>query len=625
MHYYDLDKWSEEYFVIEEGLVKVNYGDKPALIDIINETRKEDQRGPVIIKFPHIAKSQIEKLFFQFNRSIKEYQYKSEFKAVFPLKVNQMPNFVLPLMESTQELNYGLEAGSKAELILATTYCNDNAPITVNGFKDKELIKLCFIVATLKNEGAPVTAVIEGLSELEAIVKIAKATDMKCPNIGLRIRLHTNSTGKWEKSGGINSKFGLNSTEILEAVSILKKAGLLDKLTMIHFHIGSSMNNIKPLKKALKESGHIYAQLINLGAKKLSNINIGGGLALNYSAYENEVVYSLREYANDVIFTLKTISKQKNVTEPNIFVESGRFVAAHSSVLVAPVLELFSTEYEIKNLKLKDENPNIINELHALYNDMTNEFALEYMHDALEHLESLLTLFDLGYIDLQDRSNAEVLTNLIIKKALLLKHDCDYAELERLQEKIQEKYLLNFSSFQGISDFWAIGQEFPILPLTHLDIKPTRSATLWDITCDSDGEIPFNQDKPLYLHDICLKDEEYFIGFFMVGAYQEILGMKHNLFAKPSEVSVEFGSNEEDEKNEKDKKDEAKHTHTLKEFIASLSILDILEDVGYDKENVRSILENKIKNLNIQDKKAFTEKLEYFLNDNNYLKTTRND
>jgi len=239
---------------------------------------------------------------------------------------------------------------------------------------------------------------------------------------------------------------------------------------------------------------------------------------------------------------------------------------------------------------------------------MTNDLALEFMHDSLEHLESMLTLFDLGYIDLQDRSNAEVLTNLIIKKALLLKNDTNYTELAELQEKIQEKYLLNFSLFQGMSDFWAIKQEFPILPLTKLNQKPTRSATLWDITCDSDGEISFDTDNPLYLHDINLDEEEYFIGIFMVGAYQEILGMKHNLFAKPSEISIELKENGD---------------FNISNKIPSINIIDILEDIGYDKSSILNSLDKKIEKSEEQYIYEIRENIDSFLYDNNYLKTQK--
>ena len=595
MNNYGIDIWSDDNFIIEKGKAKVNHKSKPSLISIVKEVREQDFKGPLLLRFPHITKKQITTLYDTFTTSIDDYKYKGTFSAVFPLKVNQLPTFIHPLIQSGKEFNYGLEAGSKAELVIAMTYNNLNSPITVNGFKDKEMIHLAFIA---RSKGHNITLIIEGINELETIIGVQKETNLPCPNIGLRVRLHSGGSGVWAKSGGINSKFGLTSTEILQAYEMIKENEMIEYLTMIHFHIGSAMNSIKPLKKALRESGHIYAELKNLGAENLNAINIGGGLAVEYSAYERNRFYSLREFASDVIFTLKDIARQKGVEEPNIFTESGRFISAASTVLVTPVLELFSSEYDLSNLKLKEVNPPLIEELNLLFKDMIKKTSYEYMHDAIDYMESLLTLFDLGYIDLQDRPNAEILTHQIIKKAISQLEVEDYEELKRLDENIQEKYLLNFSMFQSLPDYWGIDQEFPIMPLTHLDKKPTRSASLWDITCDSDGELPFDSKKALYLHDIDLNKEEYFLGFFNVGAYQDTLGMKHNLFSHPTEVNVVFKEGKV----------------ALEKIIESQTIIDILEDIDYDTSDIK----NKLKeNLDINTYKI----LEKYLNENNYLKT----
>ncbi len=592
---YGIDIWSDGNFIIEDGLAKVNHDCKPSLISIVKDIRKQDFKGPLLLRFPHITNKQITTLFDTFNASIKEYDYKGTFSAVFPLKVNQLPNFVHPLVSIGKKYNYGLEAGSKAELIIAMTYNTIGSPITINGFKDKEMIHLCFIA---KSMGHNITIIIEGLNELEMIIEVLNETKMACPNVGLRVRLHSGGSGLWAKSGGINSKFGLTSTEILEAYELMEDNNIVDYLTMIHFHIGSAMNSIKPLKKALRESGHIYAALKNLGATNLSSINIGGGLAVEYSAYERTRFYSLSEFANDVVFTLKDIAKQKGVDEPNIFTESGRFISAASTVLITPVLELFSAEYELDHLNLKEQNPPLIQELYDLFKDMSQRTAYEFMHDSIDHMESLLTLFDLGYIDLQDRSNAEILTHQIIKKAISLLQLDNYEELKKLDENIQEKYLLNFSLFQSLPDYWGIDQEFPIMPITHLDQNPTRSASLWDITCDSDGELPFDLKKPLYLHDVNLNQEDYFLGFFNVGAYQDTLGMKHNLFSHPTEVNVVFKDGQV----------------VLEKILESQKIIDILEDIDYDTDEIRTILK---KNLSTE----IYDVLEKYLNENSYLKT----
>ncbi|PLY11188.1 MAG: arginine decarboxylase [Arcobacter sp.] len=592
---YGIDIWSDDNFIIEDGLAKVNFDGKPSLISIVKDIRKQDFKGPLLLRFPHITKKQINTLYNVFNASIKEYNYKGTFNAVFPLKVNQLPNFIHPLLKEGKKFNYGLEAGSKAELVIAMTYNNLGSPITVNGFKDKEMIHLGFIA---KKMGHNITLIIEGLNELEMIIAVLKETKLECPNIGLRVRLHSGGSGLWAKSGGINSKFGLTSTEILEAYELMEETDIVDYLTMIHFHIGSAMNSIKPLKKALRESGHIYAELKNLGARKLSSINIGGGLAVEYNAYERTRFYSLSEFANDVIFTIKDIAKQKGVEEPNIFTESGRFISAASTVLITPVLELFSSEYELHHLKLKENNPPLIQELFYLHRDIKKKTAYEYMHDSMDHMESLLTLFDLGYIDLQDRSNAEILTHQIVKKAISLLEIDDYGELKRLDENIQEKYLLNFSLFQSLPDYWGIDQEFPVMPITHLNEKPTRSASLWDITCDSDGEIPFDAKKPLYLHDINLNQEDYFLAFFNVGAYQDTLGMKHNLFSHPTEVNIVFKDGEV----------------VLEKILESQKTIDVLDDIDYDTNEIENILSKNLAPEIYKD-------LKKYLNENTYLKT----
>ena len=341
MNDFGLSIWGNSNFVIEDGKVCINEASKPAIIDIVKEIRDDGYRGPLLLRFPHLIQKQIEQIHASFAKAKKEFAYKGSFNAVFPLKVNQYPGFVKNLVRLGKPYNYGLEAGSKAELLLTMAYNNDKAPITVNGFKDKEMINIGFIAAEM---GHNITLTIEGLNELEAIIAIAKERFKPKPKIGLRVRLHSTGSGLWAKSGGIHSKFGLTSTELIEAVKMLKKANLLENFTMIHFHIGSQISEIHPLKKALIEAGNIYAELRKMGASNLKAINLGGGLAIEYSQFKEESSrnYTLNEYANDVVYMLKTISEQKKEIEPDIFIESGRYIAASHALLVAPVLELFS-------------------------------------------------------------------------------------------------------------------------------------------------------------------------------------------------------------------------------------------------------------------------------------------
>ena len=605
---YGIQYWANDDFFIEDGRVKVNYKNSPALIEIVKKAREDGYRGPLLIRFPHLLKKQIEKIFRSFEDSIKENHYKGEFKAVFPIKVNHYPNFILPLMELTQERCYGLEAGSKSELIIAMAYTNANAPITVNGFKDKEMISLGFIAAKM---GHDITLTIEGLNELETIIEVAKTMGKPYPKIGLRIRLHSTGAGAWAKSGGFHSKFGLSATELVEAIDLLKKNHLLEQFMMIHFHIGSQISDISPLKKALRESGNIYAELRKMGAKNLRYVNIGGGLAVEYTQYENHQNrnYTLAEFSGDVVFTLKEIAKNKKEPEPDIFIESGRYVCANHAVLISPVLELFSQEYDEKALRLKEKNPPLIEELYDLYNSIVEKTAIEYLHDSLEHMESLLTLFDLGYIDLQDRSNTEVLVHLIIKKVIKILKYKNHRDIIRIQEQVQERYLLNCSFFQSLPDYWGLGQNFPVIPLDKLNKRPTRSASLWDITCDSDGEIAFNKNTPLFLHDIDVNKEEYFLGFFLVGAYQEVLGMRHNLFTHPTELSVVF-----DEKGE----------YSIENLLEAQTILDVLDDLDYDTKEIERRLKQKLEEseeIPDDSKKEVLGQLYVMLSENGYLRT----
>ncbi|EAI8624521.1 biosynthetic arginine decarboxylase [Campylobacter lari] len=602
---YGINIWGANNFIIENGKACVNHGKKPAIIDIVNTLRDDGYKGPLLLRFPHLIHKQIEQIYNKFAKAKKEFNYKGSFNAVYPLKVNQYPGFVKNLVNLGKEYNYGLEAGSKAELLLAMAYNNEGAPITVNGFKDKELINMGFIACEM---GHNITLTMEGLNELEAMIEIAKNRFKPKPNIGLRVRLHSAGVGIWAKSGGINSKFGLTSTELIEAVNLLKANKLLDQFTMIHFHLGSQITEIHPLKKALNEAGNIYTELRKMGAKNLKAINLGGGLAVEYSQFKNETSrnYTLSEYANDVVFILKGIAEQKKDLEPDIFIESGRFVAANHAVLVAPVLELFSQEYTESKLLLKDKNPKLIDELYDLYKNIKASNALEYLHDSIDHMESILTLFDLGYVDLQDRSNSEILVHLIMRKAISLVGD--QADLSSLQNEVQEKYLVNFSVFQSLPDFWGLEQNFPIMPLDRLNKKPTRSASIWDITCDSDGEISYSKDNPLFLHDIDVEAEDYFLGFFLVGAYQEVLGMKHNLFTHPTEACISI--------NEKG--------FEVESVLEAQSILDTLEDLDYDVHAIMDNINEKIyasKLVNENQKKHILGEIYLFLNDNGYLKS----
>ncbi len=608
MNNFGLDIWSNNNFIIEDGEVKLNYKSKPSILNIVQEIRAKDVRGPMLFRFPHLIKKQIETLYTYFDKAIKINSYRGTFNAVFPLKVNQFPHVVEAVTSEGAQHNYGLEAGSKAELVLAMSKTPTDAHITVNGFKDKEMITLGFIAA---QSGHKITITIEGLGELETIIEVANECNLKIPNIGIRVRLHSAGSGIWAKSGGMDAKFGLTSTEIIEAITLMREAKMIENLTMIHFHIGSQMSDIAPLKRALREAGNIYAELKNMGASSLSSINIGGGLAVEYDQHirSKSRNYSIDEFSSSVVFLLGEIMDAKNVSHPDIFTESGRYIAASHGVLIAPVLELFTQDYQDRLLKFKKTNPPLLEELRYLYKKINEKNCIEYLHDALDHMESLLTLFDLGYIDLQDRSNAEILVHNIIKKSLYLTASYTTNELQELQVSLQERYLINASIFQSLPDYWGLKQHFPVMPLHNLEKKPIRAASIWDITCDSDGEIGFDSEKPLFLHDVDLDNEEYFLGFFNIGAYQETLGMNHNLFTHPNEYTININDAGYEITNE----------------IESKNILDILDSIGYKKEEILNKLKNDLAKSNFTTEKEKYDtlaKLELLISQNGYLRTT---
>jgi len=596
---YNIDNWADGNFCIKKSKLTLSPSNIP-LIDIVQDIRKT-HTGPLLLKFPHLIQKQINTLFKSFNQAMAEFDYKGSFNALFPLKTNQFHSFVDTFKEISANYSYGLEAGSKAEILLAMAYGNKNTKLMINGFKDEETIKLAFLASKAKYD---VTLVIEGLNELESIVKYSKIYPNDIPFIGIRVKLHNLGIGLWEKSSGVNSKFGLTSSELVRVLQKMKKHNIVDLFKILHFHIGSQVSDITPFKKAIREVGYIYSHLKFMGASNLDSINIGGGLGVEYSQDEENksINYTIQEFANDVVFLIKDTTSKQGIKDPHIYIESGRFIASSHAVLVAPTLELFSRDYKYKDLNLKKDNLALVDELNYMYSNLSKQNAIEYLHDTLLHMESLLNLFDLGYIDLIDRSNTEILVNLIIKKSVFLLKDISSEELKDVHDMIQERYLLNFSLFQSLPDSWGLGQRFPILPLDGLNDSNIRSASLWDITCDSDGEIGFSSNNPLFLHDVDLEKRDYFVAFFLVGAYQEVLGMNHNLFSKPTQAIIEIKNN----------------SYKIKKIHSSDSISSILNSVGYKENTIREKILSRIDENSHIDVIDF---IDYILKSNNYLIT----
>jgi arginine decarboxylase len=546
---YNIKGWGASYFGInDKGHVVVTPlkdGVEVDLRELVDELALRDVTAPMLVRFPDILDNRIEKISHCFKRASEEYNYKAQNFIIYPIKVNQMRPVVEEVVSHGKKYNLGLEAGSKPELhaVIATNMDSDSL-IICNGYKDESYIELALLAQKM---GKRIFLVVEKMNELRLIAKIAKKLDMR-PNIGIRIKLATSGSGKWEQSGGDASKFGLTSSELLEALDFLKEKKMEDCLKLIHFHIGSQVTKIRHIQRALVESSQFYVQLHHLGFN-VEFVDIGGGLGVDYDgtrsgSNEGSVNYSIQEYVNDAISTLVDISDKNNIPHPNIITESGRALSAYHSVLIFDVLETAHLPEWDDDIDIKPEDHELVRELYTIWDKLNQNTMLEAFHDAEQIRDEALNLFSHGLVDLQTRAQIECLYWSVMREvnhiAQNLKHTPD--ELRGLPKLLADKYFCNFSLFQSLPDSWSIDQIFPIMPLQRLDEKPDKEATLQDITCDSDGKIASfitTRSVSNYLPVHSLKQKEhYYLGVFLVGAYQEILGDMHNLFGDTNAVHI---------------------------------------------------------------------------------------
>lgn len=546
---YNITGWGVNYFSInEKGNVIVTPRKDGVAVDmkeLIDELQLRDVSAPLLIRFPDILDNRIEKISTCFKIAAEEYGYTAQNHIIYPIKVNQMRPVVEELISHGKKFNIGLEAGSKPELHAVIAINTDpNSLIICNGYKDESYIELALLAQKM---GKRVFIVVEKINELVLIAKIAKRLKIT-PNIGIRIKLASSGSGKWEESGGDVSKFGLDSSELLEALDYLDKVNLRDALKLIHFHIGSQVTKIRRIKTALREASQFYVQLHNLGFN-VEFVDIGGGLGIDYdgtrsSNSESSVNYSIQEYVNDSIFTMVDAANKNDLPHPNIITESGRSLTAHHSILVFEVLETTTLPEWDEKTEIQPDDHELVHELYKIWDDLNHRQMLESWHDAQQIREESLDLFSLGLLTLKSRAQIERLYFSIAREVSFLagrsKHSPE--ELRQLSKLLPDKYFCNFSLFQSLPDSWAIDQIFPIIPLHRLDEKPDRTATIQDITCDSDGKIGHfipsnNQTDYLPVHTL-KKNESYYLGVFLVGAYQEILGDLHNLFGDTNAVHV---------------------------------------------------------------------------------------
>ena len=546
---YNINGWGLKYFSInDKGHVAVTPREGSASVDLkelMDELQVRDVTSPVLLRFPDILDNRIEKISKCFQQAADEYGYTAKNFIIYPIKVNQMRQVVEEIVSHGKKFNIGLEAGSKPELhaVLAIN-TDENSLIICNGYKDENYVELALLAQKM---GRRIFLVVEKLNELRLIADISKRLKIR-PNIGIRIKLASSGSGKWEESGGDGSKFGLNSSELLEALDFLEKAKMTDCLKLIHFHIGSQITKIRRIKNALKEASQFYVQLQNMGFH-VEFVDIGGGLGVDYdgtrsSSSESSMNYSIQEYVNDSVSALVDACAKNNLPQPNIITESGRSLTAHHSVLVFEVLETTSLPIWDEKEELGENPHELVDELYKIWDNMNQPRLLESWHDALQIREEALDLFGLWLLDLRTRAQIEQLFWSVAREVNEIASDMKHApeELRKISKLLPDKYFCNFSLFQSLPDSWSIDQLFPIMPISRLDERPDRTATIQDITCDSDGKInnfisSHGANSHLAVHALNNK-EPYYIGVFLVGAYQEILGDMHNLFGDTNAVHV---------------------------------------------------------------------------------------
>jgi len=591
---YNIQRWGAKYFDINNAghVVAKPLQDAGASVDITDVIEEAKGRGlkfPLLIRFQDILRHRVEAINQAFRNSIAEFNYQGKYRGVFPIKVNQLREVVEEILDAGKAYDFGLEVGSKPELFAGLALQNQMGSLIIcNGYKDAEFIKMALLGIKL---GKKVIMVVEKLEELRHIISVSKQLGVE-PLIGIRARLLSKGAGKWAESGGENAKFGLSTVELLSATELLKAENLGHCLKLLHFHIGSQVPDILTVKKAVQEAARFYAKLNKMGFS-IEYVDVGGGLGVDYdgsrSNFDSSTNYTLQEYTNDVVYYIADVCNAEKVPHPNIISESGRAIVAHHSVLI---VEVFGTIEKIRAgvaFEYNDNEHALVRELLDIKKNLTKLNKLEAFHDAQERKEDAQQMFALGLLDLPDKAKIENLYWEISREVVQSFRGHTYVpeEIRKLEDGLGDQYLCNFSVFQSLLDHWALGQLFPIMPIARLNERPTREATLVDITCDSDGQvnkfIDFRDVRDtLPLHELHTngngngsgKPEPYFIGFFLMGAYQDIMGDLHNLFGRVNEVHVFL---EPDEPT----------GYYIEEIIEGNTIIQSLASVQYDENELK--------------------------------------
>ncbi len=586
---YNIPRWGCGYFGIDDkgNLVVTPRGDAGGQIDmkeLVDELTGRGIQLPILLRFSDILRARIELICGAFTDAIREYGYTGQYRGVYPIKVNQNRTVVEEIIEFGRPYHFGLEAGSKPELLaIMAIHQDEEALIVCNGYKDEEYVETALLASKM---GRKVILVVEKPTEIEHIHRVAERLKIK-PKLGIRARLSSRGAGRWEQSGGDFSKFGLSATEMVDAVNQLKAWGELDTVQLLHFHLGSQISAIKSVKNALREAGRFYSEMYKMGCTGLQYFDVGGGLGVDYDGsqtnFSSSMNYTVQEYANDVVYSIKEICDEAKVPHPSIVSESGRAVTAHHSVLVVNVLGVTEFHPHPPKELVKPAAPLVAN-LWETFQSVSQKNMLESYHDAVEYKDQALQLFNLGHMSLEHRVIAENLFWATCEKVLHLAAAQPHMpeELEGLEKALSDTYFLNFSMFQSLPDSWAVDQLFPICPIHRLAEEPTRRATLADITCDSDGKIDSFIDLRDVKHVLELHKKngsDYYLGIFLVGAYQEILGDMHNLFGDTNTVHVQLGPDGE---------------YDVKDVVAGDTVSEVLSYVDYSPSDLLGRLRNNV-------------------------------
>ena len=619
---YGVDFWGKPYFSInKEGHVQVHpKGDSLSSIDLfetINELKESHARIPILLRFPDIIESQMKKIYGCFRNAIKEQGYRGKYYGVFPIKVNQQRHVVEDIVSSGYKYHFGLEAGSKPELLIALALMdNPEALIICNGFKDKSYIELALIS---QKAGKNIVLVVERKKELNSILELSKELNVR-PKIGFRLKLNIQSDGFWGKSSGYDSKFGLTSSELVSSVNFLKKENFLDCVDLIHFHIGSQIPSIQPIKAAVKETSRILCELTSMGCS-IKYVDVGGGLGVDYDGSgmaKSSTNYDIQEYANDIVFGIQSICNEKGVDHPHIISESGRYLLAQSSLLIVNILDSNNFNEEEK-ITVNEKDHYFIKEIYDIYKNISQVSCNETFNDLVEKRKEMFQLFVHGVLSLEELDQSEkIYWKSIYELKKLVEDNPDYEEIfEVLKQQSIDTYFCNFSVFQSLPDSWALSYIFPVLPIHRLKEEPTRRAQLVDLTCDSDGRISkivdyktWNVESHLPVHKLKPNDA-YLMGIFLTGAYQEILGDLHNLFGDTDVVHIRVEQN---------------NKYTIEHRVEGDSISEVLDYVEYHRKDllgkIHKITEASVMRGNISRQEAgfLLEKFENNLSHYTYLK-----